>query len=262
MPTAATPLTREQVLDELDFLASVEHSVIVEYLSVHCALGHDLDPADTGAAAQNVAAAAAKASAFAQIVMIHLPSLNEALVRANRPHLELVRASSIRATSGAQIPLGPLSRTQLERLVDRELELARAVDERFARLRDAVATPGLFDGDVLGAVDEALAAPEHSGFAADLKQDLDGIPPSVYLRATPRDPTDDLEAGLLDLSDHSYHLLLEILGIFFNPENQLLNAGQTIAAMKAVDKANRLLVGRGLLPPFTPVTTVSDPSLP
>jgi hypothetical protein len=43
------PLSREQVLDELEFLATVEHALIVECLSVHCALGHDL-PADQGRA--------------------------------------------------------------------------------------------------------------------------------------------------------------------------------------------------------------------
>jgi hypothetical protein len=161
------------------------------------------------------------------------------------------------------IPLGPLSRPQLERLVDRELELARAVDERYARLRAAVATtPALFDGDILAAVNEALDAPDHSRFAADLKQKLDGIPPSLYLRATPHAPTDDLEEGLLDLSDHCYRLVVEILGIFFAPENQVVTSGHTIDAMNALDKVNRLLAGRGLLPPFTPGATVADPSLP
>ena len=43
------PLTREQILGELDVLATVEHALIVEYLSVQCALGHDL-PAEQGGA--------------------------------------------------------------------------------------------------------------------------------------------------------------------------------------------------------------------
>jgi hypothetical protein len=47
--SSGEPLTREQVLDELDFLATVEHALIVEFLSVQCALGHDL-PADQGGA--------------------------------------------------------------------------------------------------------------------------------------------------------------------------------------------------------------------
>ncbi len=36
------PLNREQVLDKLEQLADVEHALIVEYLTVSCALGHDL----------------------------------------------------------------------------------------------------------------------------------------------------------------------------------------------------------------------------
>ena len=35
---------REQVLDRLEQLADVEHALIVEYLPVSCALGHDLRP--------------------------------------------------------------------------------------------------------------------------------------------------------------------------------------------------------------------------
>jgi hypothetical protein len=44
------PLTADQVLGELEFLATVEHALVVEYLSVCCALGHDL-AADEGGAA-------------------------------------------------------------------------------------------------------------------------------------------------------------------------------------------------------------------
>jgi hypothetical protein len=259
---AATTLSRDQVLDELDFLASVEHSLIVEYLSVHCALGHDLDPADTGEAAQHVFEAAAAAALAAQREMGQLTAVNDALTGAGRPALELTRASSIRGPSGS-IALGPLSRPQLERLVDREVELAQAVDERYARLRAAVAaSPALFDGDVLVAVKTALDAPDHYLIAAGLKQKLDGIPPSVYLRATPRAPGDDLEERLFDLSDHSYRLLVRIVQIFFDPANDRVGFGDALDAMKAADKVNRVLVGLGLLPPFTPGATVPDPSLP
>jgi hypothetical protein len=259
---AATPLTRDQVLAELDFLASVEHSLIVEYLSVHCALGHDLEPTDAGTAAQNVAAAAGVASSAAQSEMVQLSLVKDALLSTGAPPLELTRAESVRGTSAAAIPLGPLSRQQLEQLVARELELARAVDERYARLRDTVAaTPALFDGDVLVAVNKALDAADHSLFAADLKKKLDGIPPSVYLRATPHAPKDDLEERLLDLSDHSYRLLVRIVQIFFNPADQGVEFADAVDTMNAVDKVNRVLVGRELLPPFTPVFTVADPAL-
>lgn len=39
---AGHPLTREQVLDEVDFLAKAEHALVVECLSVCYALGYDL----------------------------------------------------------------------------------------------------------------------------------------------------------------------------------------------------------------------------
>jgi hypothetical protein len=42
------PLSRDQVLDEVEFLLTVEHALIVEYLSVRCALGYDLDTAHGG----------------------------------------------------------------------------------------------------------------------------------------------------------------------------------------------------------------------
>src|SRR5919198_2555272 len=100
MRAAATPLTRDEVLNELDFLASVEHSLIVEYLSVHCALGHDLEPADAGEAAHHVASAAQAASSAAQREMGQLATVKDALMSAGRPPLELVRASSIRGSSG------------------------------------------------------------------------------------------------------------------------------------------------------------------
>jgi hypothetical protein len=41
-------LDREHVLDELEILATVEHALIVEYLSICCALGHDLEAGDGG----------------------------------------------------------------------------------------------------------------------------------------------------------------------------------------------------------------------
>ena len=39
---AGSSLTREQVLDELELLAKVEHALVVECLSVCYALGYDL----------------------------------------------------------------------------------------------------------------------------------------------------------------------------------------------------------------------------
>ena len=166
------PLTADQVLDELVLLASIEHSVCAEYLSVHCALGHDLGPPDQSDVAQRVADAASAASTAAQGEMRHVHDVNRALVLAGRSP-ELGRAPSIASTSGTDIALGPLTRAQLENLAAREGDLAVAVDARYARLQPAMA-------DLLDPL------PDHSGFPEALHDSLDGIDPSHYLRATPR----------------------------------------------------------------------------
>jgi hypothetical protein len=254
---AEVPLNREQVLDELDFLASVEHSLCVEYLSVHCALGHDLDPAGAGATAQNVADAAQAAAATAQDEMRHLHSINRALGRAGRPP-QLARASSIPGNSGSEVALGPLSLEQLERLIEREDELATAVDARYARLRRAFASPDLgFEGGLLDEMARVLdPLPKHSQLSVVLHEKLERIPPSEYLRATPHEPKDQLEVTLLELSDRSYHLLVGILQTWFAHEDEFFGGrDQAIDAMKVLDMINGLLVERGALPAFTPLAT-------
>jgi hypothetical protein len=252
--TTGVPLTREQVLDELDVLATVEHAVCVEYLSIHCALGHALDPADASPTAEHVAAGARAAAVAAQDEMRHLHGVNRALVRAGRSP-ELGRASSIGLSSGSDLALGPLRLEQLERLVEREHDLAKAVDARYARLRPAVAAPTpVFDGELLDEMRRLLhPPPDHSGLATALRDELTGVPPKQYLRATPREPVDDLERALLDLSDHSYRLVVEILESWFAHEDELIGGrGQAVDAMTSLDMVNQVLVRRGVLPPFTP----------
>jgi hypothetical protein len=57
-PPETQPLTTDQVLDEVAFLITVEHALIVECLSVSCALGYDLAGADGPADGPGRAAAA------------------------------------------------------------------------------------------------------------------------------------------------------------------------------------------------------------
>ena len=206
---------------------------------MHCALGHDLGPPDQSDVAQRVAEAANAASTAAQGEMRHVHEVNRALVLAGRSP-ELGRAPSIASTSGSDIVLGPLTRAQLENLVARERDLAVAVDARYARLQPAVTE--LLD-----------PLPDHFGFPGALHDSLDGIDPSHYLRATPRPAADDLEQSLLDLSDHLYGVVVEILSAWFPDEDAVPSGrGLAIDAMNGLDQVNGLLVARGLLPPFTP----------
>ena len=68
----ASPLSREDVLDELGFLATVEYALVVEYLSVFCALGHDLEADEGGATTDEGRNAVSAASTLAMDEMFRM----------------------------------------------------------------------------------------------------------------------------------------------------------------------------------------------
>src|SRR5262249_2146133 len=69
------PLSRDQVVHELEFLLTVEHALIVEYLSVRCAMGYDLDPRDGGPATESGRAAAKASKDLADAQMLRVGQL-------------------------------------------------------------------------------------------------------------------------------------------------------------------------------------------
>jgi hypothetical protein len=254
--TSDKPPTREQVLDELDFLATVEHALIVEYLSVHCALGHDLGPDEGGATTPEGQNAAAAASSLAQGQMTRLRRVNQALAAAGRPP-QMGRAASISSASVAEVALGPPSAAQLERVLEREEAIASAVDERYARLHPAVTSDPVFEGDLLKQMRFVIVenGPTHAAGIAGLRE-LHGLAPAAFLRATRRETTDAFEEHLLNVSDRVYRLLLAIVAAWFATfaENELSFTnfrGWAVDTMFSLDEINGLLVRRGLLPPFT-----------
>jgi hypothetical protein len=252
--SSGEPLTREQVLHELDLLATVEHALIVEYLSVQCALGHDLPADQGGATTEALRDLAADLGNLAVRQMQHFKSVNGALVRAGQS-VQVERADSI-----AGITLGPPSAAQLERLVDREEHIAAAVDERYQRLRPAVEseTPVL-EGQLLDDVRFLLdAGTTHADGVAGIRTALDGLAPADFLRATRRATTDPFEQRLLSVGDRTYGLLVSIVREWLGPEDLTavsIPPFQTWAlnAMFTLDEIHRLLVQRGLLPQFTVV---------
>ena len=158
-------LTREQALAELEQLAAIEHALIVEYLSVSCVLGHDLDAAEGGPTSPEGRDGAAAAFALAQIEMFHLAAVVRALVSVGRP-VPLARASVISTAGGVQIDLGPPDVEQLPQLVDRGGAIASAVDDRYLHsyygfLGDQVA--GMISGGAV--VTPEMAAQYRDGFA-------------------------------------------------------------------------------------------------
>jgi hypothetical protein len=249
-------LTREQVLDELAWLAAVEHALVVEHLTVGCALGHDLDAVDGGPTTDAGRAAAATAAGLAQDGMARLSRLARALVAAGRD-VPLDRAASVDDASGAPLELGTPTAAQLADIPGREEAIAAAVDARYARLAPAVTTVPVFDGDLLDQLRAVVVddGSGHAAAAAGLRAALGDPPPPGLLRATRRDAADGFEQRLLDAGDRSYGLVVAALRERFAQPDEFVSGafrGLAVAAMLGLDDVDRLLVQRGLLPAFTP----------
>jgi hypothetical protein len=248
------PVSREQVLDELDFLTTVGHALIVEYVSVQCALGHDLQADEGGATTESGREAASGAASLAQGEMFRLQRLNSVLVAAGRSP-QLGRAETISSDSVTETPLGPPSQAQLEGMLDREDAIARAVDERYARLRPAVTTDPVFDGALLDQLRSIIVdGTGHAAAWATVRGSLGTMAAADFLRATRRDAADATERRLLDVSDRNYRMIQTALqGQFGDPESfdSATFRALALTAMDSMDDINRLLVQRGLLPPFT-----------
>jgi hypothetical protein len=244
-------MSREQALDELEFLATVEHALVVEYLSVSCAFGHDLAAEDGGSTTAEGRNAADAASSLALGQMFRLKRVSFGLIDAGRS-AQLGRATSISGDASAPIALDPPSAAQLERLVEREEAIAAAVDQRYARLRPAVTSDPVFEGDLLDELRRIIvdAGPTHAASLAPLRDSLGAHAPADLLRATRREGSDSFERRLLDVSDRSYRLIVAALQQRFVPDS-ITSASLAVSAMEGLDDVNRLLVQRGLLPPFT-----------
>lgn len=247
-------LTREQTLAELEQLAAIEHALIVEYLSVSCVLGHDLDAAEGGPTSPEGRDGAAAAFALAQIEMFHLAAVVRALVSVGRP-VPLARASVISTAGGVQIDLGPPDVEQLPQLVDRGGAIASAVDDRYLRLLPAVTTAPVFEDDQLDDLRSVIDAgsTHHDGFVG-LQDTLPNPLPPELLRAARRQASDSFEQRLLDISDRTYASVLAAMEERFTQEDLFVAGGfrsLAIAAMETMNEVHRVLVQRGLLPPFT-----------
>ena len=252
---ATQTLNREQVLEELKFLTTVEHAVIVDFLSLYCALGHDLPEGDGGAATQQGRDARDQGFVNAQAAMFRYKALQLVLVEAGGSP-ELGRAASIPSGSGAEIPLGPPTAAHFQRFLERAQEIASALEERYARLRPAVTSAPVFEGPLLEHVRAIVVedAPTHTAGLVNLRTVLPDDVPAGLLRATRREANDAFEQRILDASDRIYHLVLSTLREQFEHTDFFVSRSFRFLAEKemvSLDDVTRLLVQRGLLPAFT-----------
>ena len=243
-------LTREQVLDELEVLADIEHALIVEYLSVCCALGHELLEAEGGGTSTQGRDAANTAAGLAQEEMRHLKNICNALVDAGRTP-SLGRASSITGPSGGQMSLEPPTADQLRDLLKRERDLTGAVDAAYTRLGSAL-TPGLFEDGLLERLRDVVdAGATHAQGTAQLVAALGEPPPPDFLRVPRRETSDPFEQRLLAVSDLAYSIVTSALRSQFAQPDVFGFRSLATDAMDVLDASNKTLAQRGLLPAFT-----------
>lgn len=224
-----TSLTTEQVLDELEFLASAEHALIIEYLTVAYALFVDL-PDASGAAAN-----------LAQSQMFRFDDVCHALVAAGRSPM-LDRAASI--TAGAvDVAFSPAGPDAYANLLDRESAIARAVDDRYRSLAPS-ASPVL--AELVG-----VSGPTHFEALGSLRESVEDPAPPGLPRTVRFEPGNDTESTLLGASDLAYRVVVTALRAMYGAESseyrQIANT-----AMLSLDAINRVLAQSGLLPSFNP----------
>ncbi len=255
--SASPPITRADVLATLNELATVEHAVMAEYLQLAYVLGHGLGEDVPGPSGDAITVLAEDVMSQARVEMSHLLRVNRVLVLAGEPP-QVDRAVSLDHSLGsaAATIFGPLGDRELLQLVERETALAAAVDARYAGLGPAVDPgTGLFEGDVLEALDFALASCSHHAEAAlDLTTRLSELNAAEYLRVTRHEPADAEERSLLELSSDHYELVLAIVSALFRHDDEIFGQlrAQAVAAMENMDAFHALLVQRGLLPALAP----------
>ena len=244
------PLNREQVLDKLEQLADVEHALIVEYLTVSCALGHDLSPEEGGATSDEGRESAGTAMSLAQGEMFHLKDICGALADAGRTPAAAGRASSIADSAGASVSLDPPSAAQLRDLIGRDV--TGAVDAAYASLGPAL-TLELFEEPLLSRLRTVVrSGAAHGEGTTRLRDALGAPPPADFLRVPRRETDDPFEQGLLRTSDLAYRLVTSALREQFAQPDVF--SFRNLAARR--DGCPRLehpgaLAQRGLLPAFT-----------
>lgn len=274
-PTLTEYLTREQVIAELTYLATVEHALIVEYLfAVYSTKATRLVP--TGPIApltQATIAATREVFRVALDEMRHFRWVNEVLGLLGAP------PSVDRATVIGQVPTAGSGRKldQKRKYLDRPFEL-RSLDRKTQQWFIDVEAPSQqanhdLDGMYVAILEsinyQPKLFPERSDVLPIIKliidegqghylrflsvqRSLQAYTEAQYLRVLSASPTTPQQQKLLNLCDAYYHSIEEVIQITFSLRNKsgglLLKAA--VRSMESLHEASYLLATGGKLPQF------------
>lgn len=274
-PTLEEYLTREQVIAELTYLATVEHALIVEYLfAVYSTKAPRLVPAGpVDDLTRATIAATWEVLRVALDEMRHFRWVNEVLGLLGAPP-SVDRATVIgeapKSGSGRKLDqkrkylerpfeLRPLDRKTQQWFVDVEAPSQQAnhdLDGMYVAILESINyQPELFPerADVLPIV--KLIIDEGQGHYLrflSVQRSLQTYTEAQYLRTLSASPTTPQQQKLLDLCDAYYHSIEEVVQITFSLGNKsgglLLKAA--VRSMESLHEAGYLLAVNGKLPQF------------
>lgn len=218
-------LDRESVINELHYLATVEHALCVEYLYAHYSLNTPEKLSENHSELENrVFAAAQEVFQIAVDEMRHLRWVNEALhVFGEMPVLE--RATEIGRQLQKPFELSPLNALQLQWFIDveepsQQLGQGSSIDGMYTRLLTSIVQqPELFPEQQRLVhlfkliIDEG---DDHFSRFGSIKRHLEGLNEVDYLRELGDATTGSRFGELQQLNDTNYEILIGSLSIAFS----------------------------------------------
>jgi Ferritin-like len=253
------PLTRARAIEELRYLATVEHALCVEYLYAHYSLAAPMAlPAGADVTLQTVFRAAEDVFTIAVDEMRHLRWVNEALALLEQP-AELGRATVLGRALQQPFALQPLTPEQLTWFIQVEApsqQVGTRLDGMYVRLLLSIeGQPELFpERERLVALIKLIideGGDHHRRFLA-IEQRLSALAPAAYLRVMTVEPPQPTLRALQDLSDQNYALLLGSLALTFSFGDRAGGSlmEQARRAMFNLHETNHYLASQGASPRF------------
>jgi hypothetical protein len=260
-PTVPRLMTRQEVIDELRYLATVEHALCVEYLYAHYSLNAPPGLPQTGLEdpTRRIFSAAQGIFTIAVDEMRHLRWVNEALdLLGQTPSLG--RADRIGRALDRPFELKPLTPEQLQWFIDVE-KPSQAIDEgvdgMYVRLHTSIdRQPDVFpERDRMVHLIKLIIdeGGDHYERFLSIQKHLAGLDPNEYLRSIQDPPPASELVGLQDLADQNYAVLLGSLRVTFSLGDRAggILLEQSRRAMFNLHETNHYIAAKGVRSRFT-----------
>lgn len=266
-PPISQLMTRQQVIDELRYLTTVEHALCVEYLYAHYSVNAPMRLPESGVDEQTrrIFAAANEVFMIAIDEMRHLRWVNEALDLMQQPP-SLGRAQLIGRNFNRPFELERLTPQQLQWFIDVEKpsqSAGKGLDGMYVRLLTSIdRQPEQFPERerLLPLIKLIIDEGEnHYKRFLSVQQHLAGISPDSYLRQLKNPQPGTQLDSLQKLSDQNYSVLLSALQVSFALGDRAggMVLEQSRRAMFNLHETNHYLASKGVRAKFKLPTTIT-----